>query len=154
MTQTTYEREELHIGRNIKRLERLKEKLIKMYRLQAEVAELQSHFLPNSAARLRLEIILQVVSKKFNIGYQTLCSNERTEEVVTPRHIIFFIARDLQHIKLVLIAKAFRRDHGCVLHAQRAIRNRMQTDRKFADMVGDLSKECNAIISQTEEQKN
>ncbi|MBG1232882.1 chromosomal replication initiator protein DnaA [Aestuariivirga litoralis] len=83
--------------------------------------------------RVKIEDILKVVSRHFNVGRNDLLSARRAREVVMPRQIGMYLAKKLTARSLPEIGRRFGgRDHSTVLHAVRKIDEQMKNDEKLA----------------------
>ncbi len=83
--------------------------------------------------RIKIEDILKVVSRHFNVGRNDLLSARRAREVVIPRQIGMYLAKKLTARSLPEIGRRFGgRDHSTVLHAVRKIDEQMKGDEKLA----------------------
>ena len=84
-------------------------------------------------SRIKIEDILKVVSRHFNVGRTDLLSARRAREVVMPRQIGMYLAKKLTARSLPEIGRRFGgRDHSTVLHAVRKIDELMKVDEKVA----------------------
>ena len=84
-------------------------------------------------SRIKIEDILKVVSRHFNVGRTDLLSPRRAREVVMPRQIGMYLAKKLTARSLPEIGRRFGgRDHSTVLHAVRKIDQQMKSDEKLA----------------------
>jgi chromosomal replication initiation ATPase DnaA len=75
--------------------------------------------------------IQRVVAKDFGVKVKDLLSDRRTADVVVPRHIAMFLAKELTPHTFYEIGRRFRRDHTSVLHAVRKITARTKSDPKI-----------------------
>jgi chromosomal replication initiator protein len=83
--------------------------------------------------RIKIEDILKVVSRHFNVGRNDLLSARRAREVVMPRQIGMYLAKKLTARSLPEIGRRFGgRDHSTVLHAVRKIDEQIKGDEKLA----------------------
>jgi chromosomal replication initiator protein len=70
-----------------------------------------------------------------------MASKRRPENIVFPRQIAMFLARQMTESSLNSIGEAFGgRDHGTVLHACRHVNDRMQVDAQVRQVVHYLEK--------------
>ena len=84
-------------------------------------------------SRIKIEDILKVVSRHYNVGRNDLLSPRRAREVVMPRQIGMYLAKKLTARSLPEIGRRFGgRDHSTVLHAVRKIDEQMKCDEKLA----------------------
>jgi len=105
---------------------------------QAVTVDLASMILRDVAGaadtgRIKIEDILKVISRHFNVGRNDLLSPRRAREVVIPRQIGMYLAKKLTARSLPEIGRRFGgRDHSTVLHAVRKIDEQMKGDEKLA----------------------
>ena len=84
-------------------------------------------------SRIKIEDILKVISRHYNVGRNDLLSPRRAREVVMPRQIGMYLAKKLTARSLPEIGRRFGgRDHSTVLHAVRKIDEQMKSDEKLA----------------------
>src|SRR5437879_9645548 len=78
---------------------------------------------------INIELIQKKVAEHFDIRLADMASKRRPENIVFPRQIAMFLARQMTESSLNSIGEAFGgRDHGTVLHACRLVNDRMQVD--------------------------
>ena len=89
---------------------------------------------PSDPKRVRVDDILRVVAKHYNVSRADLLSQRRTATVVKPRQIAMYLAKTLTLRSLPEIGRRFGgRDHTTVLHAVRKIDGLVATDRVLAE---------------------
>jgi hypothetical protein len=87
-------------------------------------------------ADLRVATIQRVVACYFGITTAELCSQRRTKNVIRPRQIAMYLAKELTLRSLPDIGRRFGgRDHTTVLHAVRKIGKLIDVD---PDLAGDV----------------
>ena len=80
--------------------------------------------------RVRIDDILKVVGRHYNVARADLLSPRRARSVVVPRQIGMYLAKKLTPRSLPEIGRRFGgRDHSTVLHAVRKIEELMQDRR-------------------------
>jgi chromosomal replication initiator protein len=90
-------------------------------------------------SRVKIEDILKVVGRHFNVARTDLLSPRRARTVVVPRQIGMYLAKKLTSRSLPEIGRLFGgRDHSTVLHAVRKIEDQIKTDDKLAREVAML----------------
>lgn len=103
-------------------------------RLAMEIEEGLQLLAPVRRRRRRpeVELIVRLVADDYGLSIHRILSRERSETVCHARQIAMVLLRE--HTRLVYqeIAEAFFRDHGTVIHAVRAVRDRRSTDPEFA----------------------
>ena len=96
---------------------------------------------PTDPRRIRVEDILRVVSKHYNVTRADLLSSRRTANVVRPRQIAMYLAKVLTLRSLPEIGRRFGgRDHTTVLHAVRKIEGLVQGDKGLAEEIDVLKR--------------
>ncbi|MDI4657183.1 chromosomal replication initiator protein DnaA [Xanthobacter autotrophicus] len=96
---------------------------------------------PTDPKRVRVDDILRVVAKHYNVSRADLLSQRRTATVVKPRQIAMYLAKTLTLRSLPEIGRRFGgRDHTTVLHAVRKIDGLVATDRVLAEEIEVLKR--------------
>ena len=91
--------------------------------------------------RVRVDDILRIVAKHYNVTRADILSQRRTANVVKPRQIAMYLAKTLTLRSLPEIGRRFGgRDHTTVLHAVRKIEGLVGSDRAMADEVETLKR--------------
>lgn len=89
--------------------------------------------------RIKIEDILKVVGRHYNVARTDLLSPRRARTVVVPRQIGMYLAKKLTARSLPEIGRRFGgRDHSTVLHAVRKIEDLVKTDDRLAREVALL----------------
>jgi chromosomal replication initiator protein len=91
--------------------------------------------------RIKIDDILKVVGRHYNVSKNDLLSPRRARSVVVPRQIGMYLAKKLTSRSLPEIGRRFGgRDHSTVLHAVRKIDELMRGDEKLAKDLATLIK--------------
>ena len=86
--------------------------------------------------------ILKRVAAAFGVSEKEMLSTSRLREVLRPRQIAMYLARELTGLSLPRIGTAFDgRDHTTVLHACRKVEEEMTSDAMLAKRVEELRAE-------------
>ena len=89
--------------------------------------------------RVKIDDIMKVVGRHFNVGRTELLSPRRARAVVVPRQIGMYLAKKMTARSLPEIGRRFGgRDHSTVLHAVRKIEGLIKTDERTAREVALL----------------
>ena len=89
--------------------------------------------------RIKIDDILKIVGRHYNVAKSDLLSPRRARTVVVPRQIGMYLAKKLTSRSLPEIGRRFGgRDHSTVLHAVRKIDEQIRTDEKMAKDVALL----------------
>ena len=90
-------------------------------------------------SRIKIDDILKIVGRHYNVARTDLLSPRRARIVVVPRQIGMYLAKKLTARSLPEIGRRFGgRDHSTVLHAVRKIEEQIKTDDKLAREVALL----------------
>jgi chromosomal replication initiator protein len=94
---------------------------------------------PVEPGRVKIEDIMKVIGRHFNVAKSDLLSPRRARNIVMPRQIGMYLSKKLTSRSLPEIGRRFGgRDHSTVLHAVRKIDDRIRTDEKLAKEVALL----------------
>ena len=94
---------------------------------------------PLDPTRVRIEDILKIVGRHYNVARNDLLSPRRARTIVRPRQVGMYLAKKLTPRSLPEIGRRFGgRDHSTVLHAVRKIEDMLKTDDKLAREVAML----------------
>lgn len=89
--------------------------------------------------RIKIEDILKVVGRHYNVARTDLLSPRRARAVVVPRQVGMYLAKKMTARSLPEIGRRFGgRDHSTVLHAVRKIEDQIKTDDRLAREVALL----------------
>jgi chromosomal replication initiator protein len=89
--------------------------------------------------RIKIEDILKVIGRHYNVARSDLLSPRRARSVVVPRQIGMYLAKKMTARSLPEIGRRFGgRDHSTVLHAVRKIDELIKTDDRLAREVALL----------------
>lgn len=90
-------------------------------------------------SRIKIDDILKIVGRHYNVGRTDLLSPRRARSVVVPRQVGMYLAKKLTARSLPEIGRRFGgRDHSTVLHAVRKIEDQIKTDERLAKEVALL----------------
>ncbi len=100
------------------------------------VHEVLGDLLRASNARLSLEAIQREVAKYYNIRISEMHSRRRAREIVHPRQIAMYLAKNLTNCSYPQIGASFGdRDHTTVMHAVRKIDDMITEDQQTSEDV-------------------
>ncbi|MGE3312206.1 MAG: chromosomal replication initiator protein DnaA [Limisphaerales bacterium] len=93
-------------------------------------------------ASLTIDVIIKRVADHFDLRVADILGRRRPDSIAFPRQVAMYLARTLTESSLSTIGEAFGgRDHGTVLHACRAVTDRMETDSGVRKAVHQLDRE-------------
>jgi chromosomal replication initiator protein len=105
-----------------------------------DVATVAGHFREQAeASRLTVERIAQRVGGYFRVEPRQLQSRRRSRQVLVPRQVGMYLARQLTELSLEQIGAYFGgRDHSTVLHACRKVEQALNRDAALSGAVRQL----------------
>ena len=108
-----------------------------------ELAEeaLRDQINPDAPREITLPYILEVVSDHFGIRTSDIISKKKDAEIVFPRQIVMYLAKELTQTPLKNIGQFLGgRDHTTVLHGKRKIEEQLQSDESLRSVMEVLRK--------------
>ncbi len=101
---------------------------------------IKDHMTPGDQdeSRISVEAIKTVVAEKYNMDKKDFKSPRKTEAIAFPRQIAMFLACDLTEMSLPEIGDSFNRDHTTVMFARDKIKQMVQTDPYFNELINQL----------------
>ena len=95
-------------------------------------------------SQLSLNQISTVVARAYSLTDKQLIGKTRTMELVKARHIAMFLCRELTSSSLISIGNYFgKRDHSTVIHACKAVEEKIHKDAGFAKSIKTIKNEFN-----------
>jgi len=95
---------------------------------------------------VRIETIQQAVSEKYSLEIKDLKSKSRMSEIVLPRQLAMYLACTLTDMSTPEIGKAFGgRDHATVIHSRNKIKQMIETNPFFLELVNRLIEQINSV---------
>ncbi len=93
----------------------------------------------NTRKEISVDSIQKVVCEYFDIEVEQVQSKTRKREIVQARQIAMFFAKNLTKCSLASIgAQIGGKDHATVLHACKAVKNMIDTDKKFRMYIDEI----------------
>lgn len=128
------------------------ERLIRNYRYHSgeaarfatEIARYVERAAPDTdPLRVQPDVLLTVsmVATHYHVPPQIILSRSRQSHIALARQVAMVLLRRCTALSVRSIADAFQRDHGTVLHAERAIADRAFSDAHFAARLKTLEAE-------------
>jgi chromosomal replication initiator protein len=125
-----------NVSTNVRDLEACLTKLIaytdlihKEITVEIAQQQLRDTFSSPKSANINIEVIQRVVSDYFSISYSDLRGKKRTKNVMLPRQLAMYIARELTEYSTTELGMEFGgRDHTTVMHSCQKIEEQMRSD--------------------------
>lgn len=111
------------------------------------LAETCMRGLPVRSGQVSADDIMSLITGEFAISARDLTGKSRTQMVSLPRQVAMYLIREHTENSLEDVGRIFGgRDHTTVLYAVNKIRERLQRDRTFKDLIESLS---NRLLTRT-----
>lgn len=80
---------------------------------------------------LSIDTIIKVISEEYGLSTSDIKGKKRTKNVMVPRQLAMYIAREITEFSTTEIGAEFGRDHTTVVHSCQKIEEMIQADSKF-----------------------
>jgi chromosomal replication initiator protein len=101
---------------------------------------LKDVFPQGESAQISIDRIQELVCERFSVTHQELTGDRRSQNIVYPRQVAMYLARELTDSSLPKIGKEFGgRDHTTVIHATSKIARLIREDRSVYNLVQELT---------------
>ena len=108
-----------------------------------EIAQqrLRDMFASPRQANLSIENIIRVVAEYFNLSPNDLKGKKKTQNIVSPRQLAMYIAREITDYSTTELGQAFGgRDHATVMHSIDKIKAKLLTDPALDSTIESLKR--------------
>jgi chromosomal replication initiator protein len=134
------------IGYNIRELEGALNRIL-MYHsvtnmpLTLETVKEALRHLRTNPTELTPSVIIDIVSRYFNVSVNDILSSNRSRNISYPRQIAMYLCRSMTHLSLPRIGDAFGgRDHTTVMHAYDQIQAKYESSAEVKECITTLKK--------------
>jgi chromosomal replication initiator protein len=101
---------------------------------------LKDVFPQGESAQISIDRIQELVCERFGVTHAELTGDRRSQNIVYPRQVAMYLARELTDSSLPKIGKEFGgRDHTTVIHATSKIARLIREDRSVYNLVQELT---------------
>lgn len=115
-------------------------------RINLETAKeaLKDLICPNKDTKITIKRIQEITSDYYGINQDDLNSKKRSKNIIVPRHVAMYLARELTEYSLPKIGEEFGgRDHTTVIHAHQKVLENINTNNAFKKHINDLINKIN-----------
>lgn len=141
-----------NISSNIRELEGAYNKLIALSRISSDTItmemaknSLKDIINPNKTKVITYEIIIDEVSKHYNISVNDIISNKKNKEIATARQIVMYLCEKLTEDNKTNIGKKMNRDHATVIHNINKVKESIENDPTFEKNIDSLIKTITSL---------
>ncbi len=133
------------IDSNVRELEGVMISLIAQASLNRKTIDIElakstlNHIVTSSEKDVSIDSIISVVTDHYNVRIADLKGKTRLRNIVIPRQVAMYLAKDLTQLSLKSIGYHFGgRDHSTVIHAIQTVNDLMDTDKEVDKAVKAL----------------
>ncbi len=94
--------------------------------------------------KIDVETIIEVVCDHFKISNTDMLGKKRNKEIVTPRQVAMYLAREMGGMSYPDIGRAFNRDYTTVIHSYEKIRAEMKKDASLKNTLSEIRSRAHA----------
>ena len=91
--------------------------------------------------RLSIDEIIKTVCSTYDVTYDDIKSNNRTQPLATARQVAMFLARKLTGNSTPTVANAFKRNHTTVVHGTQTIQKRIDVDPELKKTIEQITEQ-------------
>ncbi len=140
------------IRSNIRSLEGALTRLLAMAsiehrRINLDLAAETVRFYTTSEAetvKVGVETIIDVVAEHFKMQVADLLGKKRNKEIVMPRQIAMYLAREMSNMSYPDIGRAFDRDYTTVIHSYEKVKAELKRDTTLRGAISDIRSRAHA----------
>ncbi len=136
-----------NITSNIRELEGAYNKLIALSKISSneitlEMAKnsLKDIINPNKNKVINFDVIMEEVTKHYNVSVNDILSNKRNKEIAIPRQIIMYLCDKLTEDTKSSIGSKLNRDHSTVISNINKVKEMIENDPSFEKNIDSLIK--------------
>lgn len=86
--------------------------------------------------KISVEQILKSVAAVFQVRVSDLKGSVRTKEIVLPRQVAMYLAKEMISESLIMLAASFGKTHSTLLHSYKAIEKKIAADEVLRRQIG------------------
>jgi len=136
------------ISSNIRQLEGALIKLVAFSTINKKELSVSSaqnilkDIIPLENKKVSIDQIQKIVTDYYTIKINSLLSKKRTKDIVLARQVAIYLSRELTDLSLISIGEVFgRRDHTTIIHSYTKIKNKIEKDKSFKNIIDNLTLE-------------
>lgn len=94
--------------------------------------------------KVDVDTIIQVVSDHFKMPVRDILGKKRNKEIVMPRQIAMYLAREMGGMSYPDIGRAFARDYTTVIHSYEKIKSEIKKDSNLKNAISEIRSKAHA----------
>ncbi len=94
--------------------------------------------------KVGVETIIEVVAEHFKIAVGDLLGKKRNKEIVMPRQVAMYLAREMGNMSYPDIGRAFDRDYTTVIHSYEKVKGELKRDSSLRGVISEVRSRAHA----------
>jgi chromosomal replication initiator protein len=94
--------------------------------------------------KVDVDVLIQVVAEHFKMKVADILGKKRNKEIVMPRQVAMYLAREMASMSYPDIGRAFGRDYTTVIHSYEKIKSEIKKDSGLKNTVSELRSKAHA----------
>jgi len=94
--------------------------------------------------KVSVQTIIDVVADHLRIPVADLLGKKRNKEIVVPRQIAMYLAREMAGMSYPDIGRAFDRDYTTVIHSYEKIKAELKKDANLKNLISEIRSRAHA----------
>ena len=94
--------------------------------------------------KIEAETIIEVVAEHFEIPVSDLLGKKRNKEIVMPRQVAMYVAREMAGMSYPDIGRAFDRDYTTVIHSYEKVKAELKKDTGLRGAISEIRSRAHA----------
>ena len=94
--------------------------------------------------KIEAETIIEVVAEHFEIAVADLLGKKRNKEIVMPRQVAMYVAREMGGMSYPDIGRAFDRDYTTVIHSYEKVKAELKKDTSLRGAISEIRSRAHA----------
>ena len=99
--------------------------------------------------KIEAETIIEVVAEHYEIAVADLLGKKRNKEIVMPRQVAMYVAREMAGMSYPDIGRAFDRDYTTVIHSYEKVKAELKKDTGLRGAISEIRSRAHARVRET-----
>jgi chromosomal replication initiator protein len=94
--------------------------------------------------KVDVQTIIEVVAEQYKMAVDDILGKKRNKEIVMPRQVAMYLAREMGGMSYPDIGRAFGRDYTTVIHSYEKIKNEVKRDSNLKNLISEIRSRAHA----------
>ncbi len=94
--------------------------------------------------KVDVETVIEVVAEHYKIAVADLLGKKRNKEIVMPRQVAMYLAREMGNMSYPDIGRAFDRDYTTVIHSYEKVKGELKRDSGLRSAISEIRSRTHA----------